>query len=118
MDEVCTSETLGWKYNFAGPPNFSKESRKSTYHGQDYVWHVAEGPFYDVASIMHYASGHGFDASRQEGNVQNHPLTMWKGRWPGFQPPGQVTQDNSEIINLNYRVSNLDVFAVKHLYPW
>ncbi|KAJ4323925.1 hypothetical protein N0V94_001569 [Neodidymelliopsis sp. IMI 364377] len=70
---------------------------------------------YDMISIMHYPS---ISNARKAQKYTDLPLLRWKKGGPGYAPPKEATDQNSEIIRFGMEPTRTDVEALKMMYPW
>jgi hypothetical protein len=70
---------------------------------------------YDMMSIMHYPS---ISNARKAQKYTDLPLLRWKKGGPGYAPPKEATDQNSEIIRFGMEPTRTDVEALKMVYPW
>lgn len=67
---------------------------------------------------MLYSSAEFMNPKNDAKDVMQVPLSFWKDRGVGFDPPETVTKDDAELIEVNWEVNHGDYEGVKHLYPW
>lgn len=134
IHELCTSSVISqlpiFKNLGFAPAEYSKEpfwdvfhkNRDEEHDGSRHVYTVNKGGEYDYSSIMHYSSeawsSNGASDNPEESTVHNVPLVRWKAGGRGYEPPGEVTERNAELIPFNTMPSEGDVEGVKALYPW
>jgi hypothetical protein len=73
---------------------------------------------FDDESIMLYTSAEFANEGADVDDVMQVPLTFWKHRGIGFEPPHNIERDDLEIIDVRWKVSDGDVEGVRHLYPY
>ncbi|KAF2661100.1 hypothetical protein K491DRAFT_674091 [Lophiostoma macrostomum CBS 122681] len=116
LDQLCNDPATAIAYNF---PSWQFSLTPADSDGAD--WKFTQSAEYDLGSIMHYQSSAFANPNMPVGDPRFVPLAHWKQGGPDFQPPPLKPLPDAQLLeHILYRnePSDLDVKAIKAIYPW
>ncbi|KAF2821450.1 hypothetical protein CC86DRAFT_411141 [Ophiobolus disseminans] len=119
MAQICSNYYLALIHNFPAIQDFETIDHDAYDNdGKRHTLFLNTDLEFDDESIMLYSSAELTNPGKNGNDVTQVPLSFWKHRDMGYDPPEQFTKDNLELIPINWEVSHGDFEGIQHLYPW
>jgi len=120
MKDVCNDYCLALKYDFAAIQDYDTIDHIDPYHkdGKEWPLYINSDLDFDDESIMLYTPAEYANEDADTDDVLQVPLAFWKDRGVGYEPPEMIGEDELEIIEPKWEISDGDVEGVQYLYPW
>jgi hypothetical protein len=117
--QVCAEYRIALKYDWPAIQDYDTIDHINPIRKDDEDWplYINSDLDFDDENIMLYSSSEYAEEGLDTDDPLQVALAFWKDRGIGFEPPEMVGEDDVEIIDVRWRVSEWDYEGVKHLYP-
>jgi hypothetical protein len=120
MAQVCADYRIALMYDWTVIQDYDTIDHIGPIRKDDKDWplFINSDLDFDDESIMLYTSSEFAEDGLDTDDPLQVPLAFWKHRGVGYEPSEMVGEDDVEIIDVRWSVSDADYEGVKHLYPW